>query len=256
VSRDLSRGDAPEDPYEVPPFWTPEHVAHRLIHAFDVLMATTGRIAPSSYGGGWPTALREFSDLIDEQSMNAAREAYAENLRRPTAEEISMSDEALAWPLQYAAHEPMACDAVLLWSMCKAGGFSIARLLRERTVKAKTMAERMAAAEWERVRKPIERARKQVIVDAGKWRDAQALEGGLNAMGEADKAQAWADLTAQMMATIRTGHEALVIPMKPTVLPWQAMPEKILSRSSLDRYLPAGLAYLAEQLHRAQVLVR
>ncbi len=35
-----------------------------------------------------------------------------------------------------------------------------------------------------------------------------------------------------------------------------AMPEKTLSRSSLDRYLPAGLAYLTEQLDRAQVLVR
>lgn len=246
-------------PYEAPPFWTPEHVAHRLIHAFDVLMATTGRIAPSSYGGGWPTALREFSDLIDEQSMNAAREAYAENLRRPTAEEISMSDEALAWPLKYAAHEPMACDAVLLWSLCKAGSFSIAALLRERTVKAKAMAMRMAAAEWEKMRpiwEPISRQRKQVIIEAGQWRQAQAVALGLNAMREADKEQTWADLTAQMRVRISKGLDAHPMPMKPVVLPWQAMPEKVLSRTTLDRYLPAGLAYLAEQLHRARIPVR
>jgi hypothetical protein len=200
--------------------------------------------------------LREFSDLIDEQSMNAAREAFAENLRRPTAEEVSMSDEALAWPLKYAAHEPMACDAVLLWAMCKAGGFSIARMLRERTIKAKAMAERMAAGEWERLKQDYSRARKQIIVEGGKWRDTEARDLKLHAMGEAEKAQAWADLTAQMMARIDDELAALKPPMKPTVLPWQAMPEKILSRSSLDRYLPAGLAYLAEQLHRAHVPVR
>jgi hypothetical protein len=222
-------------------------------------MATTGRIAPSSYGGSWPTALREFSDLIDEQSMNAAREAFAENLRRPTAEEISMSDEALAWPLKYAAHEPMACDAVLLWAMCKAGGFSIARMLRERTLKAKTMAERMAAAEWEKMLpavREIERKRKQVIVDAGRWRDEQAKELQLNAMGEADKAQAWEELSALMRHRIADGLSQHPIPMKPVVLPWQAMPEKILSRSSLDRYLPAGLAFLAGQLHEGRVPIR
>jgi len=223
--------------YEIPPFWTSEHVAHRLIHAFDVLMATSGRIAPSSYGRGWPTALREFSDLIDEQSMNAAREAYAENLRRPTAEEISMSDEALAWPLKYAAHEPMACDAVLLWAMCKAGGFSIARLLRERSAKAKAMAERMAAAEYQRA--------KASLLDEGRSLLARAHE--LQARGEADPE------IARRAIQVRNELAAL---KPPVALPWQVMPEKILSRSSLDRYLPAGLAYLAEQLHRARVRVR
>jgi hypothetical protein len=230
-------------------------VAHRLIHAFDVLLTMAGRVGPKEYGTAWPVALKEFSDLVEDE-IKSARDAYAAGIRRPTAEEISMSDEALAWPLKYAAHEPMACDAVLLWAMCKAGGFSIARIVKERTVKAKAMAERMAAAEWERTGKPIEQARKRAIVEAGRWRDEQAEQLQLNIMGEDDKAQAWADLTAQMRTRIDQELEGLKIPMKPTVLPWQAMPEKILSRSSLDRYLPAGLSYLAEQLHRAHVPVR
>jgi len=246
-------------PYEVPSYWTPEHVAHRLIQAFDVLLAMSSRVGPRAYANAWPAALKEFSDLLDEDAIKSARDAYAAGFRRPTAEEISMSDEALAWPLKYAAHEPMACDAVLLWSMCKAGGFSIAALLRERTVKAKAIAERMMVEEWEKMRptwEPISRERKRVIIEAGRWRQAQADELGLNAMREAAKAQAWADLTAQMHARIRQGHKGLTIPTKPVVLPWQALPEKVLSRTTLDRYLPAGLSYLAEQLHEARVPVR
>jgi hypothetical protein len=237
LSRDLSRRDEPEGPYEVPPLWNAGHVAHRLIHAFDVLMATTGRIAPSAYGGGWPTALREFSDLIDEQAMKAARDAFAENLRRPTAEEISMSDEALAWPMTYASHEPMACDAVLLWAMCKAGGFSIAGVLRERNVKAKAMAARMATAELQRAKAPL--------LDEARALLARAQD--LKARGESDPE------IGRQGQEIKDQIQAIRAPL---ILPWQALPEKILSRTSLDRYLPAGLSYLAEQLHRAHVPVR
>jgi len=235
-------------PYEVPPFWTPEHVAHRLIHAFEVLLAVGGGVGPRSCGATWPVAIREFADLL-EDDRDAARDSFVAALNRPTASEIDQSDEALAWPLRYMADEPMAADAVLLWSFCKAGGFSITAALRARTERAKRMAARMQEEENQR----IQRERKLAIVEAGRWRDEKAKEMGLASMPEPERHERWQELTEGMRSRIAADHERL----KPVVfLPWQAVPEKILSRTSLDRYLPAGLAFLAEQLHDARVPVR
>lgn len=148
-----------------------------------------------------------------------------------------MSDEALAWPMTYASEHPKGCDAVLIWAMCKAGGFSIARILRERTIKAKAMAERMAAAEFQRAKAPLLEEARVLLSQAGE----------LAAQGESDP---------------EIGQRALEVQGKllalrpPLIQPVEAMPEKNLSRSTLDRYRTACLDYLAEQLDRAHVTVR
>lgn len=194
-------------------------------------------VGPKAHANAWPAALKEFSDLLHEEAIKSARDAYAAGFRRPTAEDISMSDEALAWPLRYAAHEPMACDAVLLWALCKAGGFSIAALLRERTVKAKAKAERMAEEEMHMAKKPLLKEAAELLVRAR----------------SSDPGMSGDPAIAVRAAEVRASLKAI---RKPIVLPWQVMPEKVLSRTTLDRYLPAGLAYLAEQLHEARVPVR
>jgi hypothetical protein len=74
------------EPYRIPEQWTVEHVARRYVEAFEVLLAMAGRVGPRSHANGWPAMLQEVSDLIDEDTMKNAREAFAEVRARPSAE--------------------------------------------------------------------------------------------------------------------------------------------------------------------------
>ena len=126
---------------EPPTEWTPEHVARRMVEGCRTLLATGSRVGPRGHANGWPAMLQEFADLVDEDATKHAREAFARTWRRPSAEEIARSDEALSWPLRYGADELLLCDAVLVWSFCKAADRSIAAFLRTRVADAKRRAE-------------------------------------------------------------------------------------------------------------------
>ncbi len=73
----------PDHGPELPAGWTPEHVGARMIEGFESLLALSGRVGPKQYGGSWPAVLHEFADLVDEDAMKHAREAFVRDRRRP-----------------------------------------------------------------------------------------------------------------------------------------------------------------------------
>jgi hypothetical protein len=137
--------------------------------------------------------------------------------------------------------EPMKADALLVWASCKATGRSIAKALRYRFIRAKAAAEVMQAAENDR------RAvlRREAARQAAAWANERLAE-----TSDPERCAA-----IKHNARIRFEREAAeLLPMR--IWPHEAMPGRILSRASLDRYLPAALESLAERLAAARVPVR
>lgn len=224
--------DGVPPPEEAPSSWDAGHVAYRLTKAFETLALMPGAMGPGSLRTAWPAALHEFYGIFNSPD---------EERPRATAEQISRADEALAWPLQYLADEPMRADALLVWAYCKAGGRSIAKTLRFRVAKAKQLAQ---------VRQDAENARRaglrrEAARQAASWANARLAETTDPERIEAIKAN----------ARIRFEREAAQL-MPVLVMPHEALPGKILSRASLDRYLPSALELLADRLAAAGVPCR
>jgi hypothetical protein len=143
----------------------------------------------------------------------------------------------------------MCSDALLVWALCKAGGFSIAGALRHRVAKAKRIAEVMQGAEND----IVNRRRKEAITAVRHWTERKIEERGITALAEPERSERWAQLRVAM-------HNRLdreLAPLVPrTFEPHHALPQKVLSRASLDRYLPLGLNALSDKLNRAGVMVR
>ena len=225
---------------EPPLVWTPEHVAARMIEAFETLLETSGSVGPRRHANGWPAMLQEFSDLVDEEAMKHAREAFARSRRRPSQAQISKMDEALLWPLRYGRDIPLACDAVLIWSLCKAARISIAGTLRRRVALAKRIAGNMQRAEVERCQA------------------AKRRETGERHLGIRDRsAKGYTEGRRRLINQAAARHADVTRKFTPvTVTPHDATPEKVLSRTTLDRHLPHGLRTLSNRLSEAGVIVR
>jgi hypothetical protein len=237
------------DPAEPPSTWTAEHVAARMVAAFETLLALGVSVGPRQHANGWPAMLQEFSDLVDEEAMANARQAFAKARRRPSADDISMMDEALAWPIRYARDAPMLCDAILLWAFCKASGASIAGALRARVARAKAIAEVQEAAENERRKDELEHVRADIL----RWAQRLAEERRLSERTGEDRIEGVARIKAAALARQDEAAERL----RPiSVLPHDAMPEKVLSRATLDRMLPRATTLIAGRLEAARVPVR
>ena len=125
--------------------WTHDHVLERIGGGLKAVVLSSGRLGPKTYGSSWPATFRELPPLAElEQWLELRRDfeaaMHARN-ERPSAEEIALADEALAWPARYLADAPLQRDAVWLTARTIAFNLKLEKLLRERRIAADLMVE-------------------------------------------------------------------------------------------------------------------
>jgi len=231
---------------ELPTAWTPEHVMARMVEAFEILFRAGGTVGPKEFGSNWPGIVREFSELVDAQ-------AYAEHQReggklklRPTVDDISRMEEALAWPVLYLSDTPIASDALNLWAACKARGTSIKEVLRLRNQEAVRVAT---------LREKDENAKRDAE------RRAVAKEVATWANGRIKVSDGTAGARARIMANaqIRLERELTakgILAAQVFVKPSTVMPDKVLSQTSMDRHRYVAAVTISGQLQAMRVTVR
>ena len=166
-----------------PTRWTGAHVGKRLIDAFGVIHRSVVIPGPKAPRAAWPQIVGGWRELTDEDEQAAIVErerrfrarsktrrngrlkidwrSYVDRdtVRRleadaaddamrhgeaPMAIEIELADEAIAWPLRFLAESPLHADALQLWALSQALGFSLAGALRKRALKAEAMIQARA----------------------------------------------------------------------------------------------------------------
>ena len=127
-----------------PLIWTHDHVLDRIGAGLKAIILSSARPGPQSFSAPWPSTFREPPPLAElEQWLELRREfeaaIHARN-ERPSAEDITLADEAIAWPTRYLA-DPLQRDAVWLTARCIGLGHKLERILRERRKVADLMVE-------------------------------------------------------------------------------------------------------------------
>lgn len=247
---------------DVPTEWTPEHVANRMVEAFEILSRSGGRVGPGRFGNGWPAMVQEYADLVDQQARELAhREKLQAAAAKPSSDEVSRMNEALRWPMDHIEGMVLASDALMLWAYAKATGRDMDGMLHQRKKRATALASEMmrrANADphldpdgmMKDTRSPEVLARNErrrliavEIVDALNVRLAVAPKG-------------------EHPALVKAAHEALRNRCKaedclPAVYrPRDAVPGRVMARTTLDRYRKIAAAAIASRLKRAGVPVR
>lgn len=245
---------------DVPLEWTPEHVGARLIEAYETLRLSCGHVGPKAFGNGWPEMMREFADLVDPdaQKNHAAERSSSRN--RPSSETISRMNEALGWPRRFLDGEALKADALMVWTYAKALDLDMARLLHLRKKRAMALAEEMerrhnapphihegkimdtrdpaviaAAVERQRIASEVARITNDALAAAPKFKHAEIRRQAIDAF----------------RARCR---DAGCLPR--TVTPKQAMPNRVMARSTLDYLRKQAMQIVATRLRRAGVAVR
>jgi hypothetical protein len=234
---------------EIPTAWTPEHVGVRLIEAFEVLSRSGVRVGPGAYGNGWPAMVHEFADMVDAQARALAeKEKQQARAARPTADELSRMNEALAWPMAYLDGKPLQSDALMLWAYASATGRDMAGMLNHRkkraTAKAEAAARRANAAP-------------HVDPEDGQVKDTRdpAVLAAYERRREIAREVAATVPAAEALAVLRARcRDADCLPL--VVKPHEAMPGRVLSRTSLDRQRKVAAAAVAAELRQQGVAVR
>ena len=225
-----------------PTAWTPEHVQARLVEAFDILARSGTRVGPRQHANGWPAMVHEFADLVDAQARALAEKERQQNrAARPTADELSRMNEALAWPMAHLEGKPLQADALMLWAYATALGRDMAAMLHQRKKRASALAEEMMR-------------RRNALPHAGDCRSiADQWRAALRRQIARDVAASIP--AADAPATFRARCEAAnCLPYR--VQPHEAMPGRCLSRTNLDRQRKVAAAAVAAGLRRQGVAVR
>ncbi len=147
----------------LPAIWTPEHVTQRLIEAQRVLRRAPWGGGPGSggSGSGWPSLLIDMAKAVDHEmrrimnvhildTMEIARPGEIEipvsfASDRPTPDQLSRMEEAMAWPMLFLEGKQIEADAITIYAYAKANkGFDIKPFFKERQRQAKVLARRMA----------------------------------------------------------------------------------------------------------------
>lgn len=245
----LAYKDAPDPDSDfpaLPAFWTPAHVGLRMVAAFDHVCRNAGRVGPASFGNAWPAMLTEFHELVDPQSraqMERDKKEEAERQGdRATANEISMANEALEWPMHYLNDEPLKADALNLWAFCVARDLKVSKILQQRRMKA----EVIAAKQQIQTNADLKKKRRTVAIQVAEWAN-QRMQKAASDKWDGIKNQA-RNRYAERIAEL---HLAAVV-----IRPRDAMPAKILGRSTLDWARHEATGQIAEQLNRRRVMVR
>lgn len=222
--------------------WSPRHVETRLVEAFEILFKIGSTPGPKAFGSNWPGILREFAELVDAQAY-AEHQKQENRIRlRPTVDQISRMEEALRWPAQYLTSFELAADALNLWAACKATDRSIAAVLRTRNQQAAVVAGRMERGQ----NAALAKARASQANDVASWANRRLADGPCDP-----------ERAARIKASAHIRFERAVKDLRPVMVkPSEAMPGKVLSRTSLDRYRYAGSAMISERLAGMGQVVR
>lgn len=231
---------------DLPSTWSPEHVMARMVEAFETLFRAGGTIGPQAFGSNWPSIVREFAELIDAQ-------AYAEHQReggkvrlRPTVEDISRMEEALAWPVLYLSDIAIAADALNLWAACKARETSIKAVLRLRNQEAVRVA--CLREKDENAKRDAER--KAVARDVAIWADARISQSDGTA-GARARIIANAQIRLERALSSK-GILAARVFVKPSAV----MPDKVISQTSMDRWRMVAANTICGNLLEMRAVVR
>lgn len=232
----------------IPSSWTPEHVQVRLVEAFEILSRSGTRVGPRQHANGWPAMVHEFADLVDAQARAIAeKEKQQDRAARPTADELSRMNEALAWPLHHLDGRPLQSDALMLWAYATALDRDMAAMLHQRKKRATALAEEMArrhnAPPHVDPEGVVKDTRDRAVLDAHERRRQIARE----VAATVPAAEALAVLRARC-------RDAGCLPLQ--VKPHEAMPGRCLSRTNLDRQRKIAAAAVAAGLRRQGTAVR
>lgn len=247
---------------DVPTEWTPEHVGARLVEAFAILRKAGAHVGPMQFGNAWPDYLRTKAEVNDLDALaNHTAEAHMDR-SRPTSDEVSRMNEALRWPMDYLDGMVLASDALMFWAYAKATGRDMADMIHQRKKRATALAEeatRRANAPAHhhpetgemmdtRSAEVLERNARRMQIAREVCRDCN------DAMSRAPKAK-HGEIRLQAQNAFRARCRDLDCePVK--VKPIEAMPGRVMSRTTLDRYRKTAAAAVASGLRRAGVPVR
>lgn len=241
--------------------WTPEHVGARLVEAFDVLARSSTAIGPRQHANGWPAMIHEFADLVDAQARALAeKEKQQARSARPTADELSRMNEALAWPMAFLCGKPLQADALMLWAYATALGRDMSAMLLHRQKRAAALAEEMMRrhnAPPHIVDGVVMDTRDPAVLDAYERRIeiAREVTSITNEAMAAAPLQKHAEIRAQAQGAFRARcRDAECLPL--VVKPHEAVPGRCLSRSTLDRQRKIAAAAVAAGLRRRGAAVR
>lgn len=247
---------------DIPTQWTPEHVQNRLVEAFGILARSGTRVGPRQHANGWPAMIHEFADLVDAQARALAeKERQQERGPRPTAEELSRMNEALAWPLHHLDGRPLQADALMLWAYATALGRDMSAMLHARKKRAMALAEEMArrhnAPPHVDPEGNVKDTRDPAVLKAYRRRAAIARE--VADMANAEMAKVSVSKHAEIRVQARAAflarcRDASCSPL--SLLPHEAMPGRCLSRTNLDRQRKVAAATVAAGLHRRGAVIR
>jgi hypothetical protein len=238
--------DGVPPPEVVPDRWDAGHVAYRMTKAFEVLRSTPHRDGPLGPASCWPAALREIADYAsDDAWVPALAAAFSHDRDTWTADDFSKMEEALAWPMQHLRDQPpQIADALCVWAMAKGYKLSLRAALRHRAEAAKAKAADMQARENLRRTKERMRLAKQLAAETSAVLAHERVEPGT------ERARQIRDTATAEFKAACAGLEAVMY------LPHEVVPHLILSRATLDKWLPRALNLLAERLQAAGVPLR
>jgi len=121
----------------LPPAWTPDHVARRLVEAFRTLDRLPRPKGPREPGGHWPRHAVEWADHLAQaelpESERRDRAAWRNRvITRPSGADITRMETALDWLRDLRGEDAGMALVVGLWAMRAARRRSVRGLCRER----------------------------------------------------------------------------------------------------------------------------
>ena len=132
-----SEYDPLDAPLALPPSWTPDHVAFRLVEAFRTLDRMPRVTGPRRPGNHWPRHRVEWADQLAQAELPAAERREREDLRnmlslRPDGAAIARMDQALEWLRDLRTVDPGLALVTSLWALRVARRRSVRALCREK----------------------------------------------------------------------------------------------------------------------------
>ncbi|RWM29433.1 hypothetical protein [Mesorhizobium sp.] len=139
--------------------WTPTLVKNAMVHAFEVLLDTTGQVGPDWFKNNWPEYRVEFSDEVGQHNQGTAKTVTRVRMQR-TAREISQMEKVLIghrglpnWG-RYVESEPAARRALVTWCFweirgrhteveCQRRGWAYSTFRRRRDSAARLIADNL-----------------------------------------------------------------------------------------------------------------
>ncbi|BCM19195.1 hypothetical protein [Mesorhizobium sp. J8] len=142
--------------------WTPTLVKNAMVHAFEVLLDTTGQVGPDWFKNNWPEYRVEFSDEVNQHQEGAARTVTRVRVQRTARdssrmEKVLIGDRGMPNWGRYVEAEPAARRAPVTWCFwairgrhteveCQRRGWAYSTFRRRRDKAAALISTRLNAA--------------------------------------------------------------------------------------------------------------